>query len=80
MNRPDLEIYHYLINIGINNLCCQDVKYPKRNAEHWGVGEGGILLRGPWQPPMDPDNDEPVSKVDFFGGHSNILRSAESRF
>ena len=31
------------------------------------------------EPPMDPNKDGVLSKVDFFGGHSNILRSAESR-
>ena len=31
------------------------------------------------EPPMDPDKDVVLSKVDFFGGHSNILKSAESR-
>ena len=28
---------------------------------------------------MDPDNDGVLSKVDFFGSHSNILKSAESK-
>ena len=31
------------------------------------------------EPPIDPDKDVVLSKVDFFGGHSNILKSAESR-
>ena len=31
------------------------------------------------EPPMDPNKDGALSKVDFFGGHSKILRSAESR-
>ena len=29
---------------------------------------------------MDPNKDGVLSKVDFSGSHSNILRSAESRF
>ena len=50
--------------------------------ERWRSSKMWILARtcDKNEPPMDPNKDDVLSKVDFFGGHSNILRSTESRF
>ena len=52
-----------------------------RVEERWRTFSFGILSRtcDKNEPPMDPNKDGVLSKVDFFGGHSNILKSAESR-
>ena len=49
--------------------------------KRWGNSKMWILARtcNKNEPPMDPNNDEALRKVDFFESHSNILRSAESR-
>ena len=52
-----------------------------RVEERWGSSKMWMLARtcDKNEPPMDPDKDGVLSKVYFFGSHSNILRSAESR-
>ena len=48
--------------------------------ERWRTFKMWILARtcDKNEPPVDPNNDDVLSKVDFFGSHSDILKSAES--
>ena len=49
--------------------------------ERWRSSKMWILARtcDKNEPPMDPNKDDAVRNCEFPGGHSNILKSAESR-